>query len=112
MRTQLNRGTIINALLALSLATNAYLFTSLRTHGDEEMSRGDRRIAERALNERAGQESVPLATIERLNRATVVHFSQETCVELSPAAGVVGGSTIFCYDKRTEAPTRNEKVGE
>jgi len=102
---------VVGILLVVSLLLNGYLLW--RSSGASDvLSPADAQWVSKALQHRADQERVPVETISRLNRASVIRFTDQICVGLSPAVGVAGGRSVVCFDSQDGRAVRSEAIGE
>lgn len=102
---------IAGIFLIASLLLNAYLL--LRPSGTSgALAPADAQWVSKALHHRSDQEHVSVEAISRLNRASVIHFTDQVCIGLSPAAGVAGGRSVVCFESRTGRVIKSEAVGE
>lgn len=102
---------IAGVSLIASLALNGY-FLFRPSGSSDALGSIDAPWASKALRYRADQEHVPVDAISRLNRASVIYFTNQVCVGLSPSVGVAGGRSVVCFDVRTGKVLKSEAVGE
>ena len=97
--------------LVLSLGANIYLvmFSLPPVWPINEQDKGF--IKRTILIESVWQHGSVEDTI-RLTDSSIVHFINETCVELHNAPGVVGGKTVTCFDEKSGEVTKRKKIGQ
>lgn len=98
--------------LALSLGYNVYLLETRPVPKVPGLLEDEQRLVDRAVMMAARRDGVPPNDTLRLSSPVLVHFKYETCVELQPKWGVVGGMRVRCFDRKTGALTRQEEVGQ